>query len=149
MHDVVEWFTAELEHAVIDTRAERAKERNFRASAGVEARVRFLPRAEPLLVKPRAGRDVELHPGDGDRRLQQRVPHARAEGGGRLIDRFVGGRELELEPDDEQADAERQALGRAVRGRVGAAEKHGGVGKRGSRRQKHERGSGGDVAHIE
>jgi hypothetical protein len=104
--------------------------------------VRFLVparliRAQLLAIAATADGGVELHAGDGKRRLQQHVAHAGPQPRRVLQDVFARVGVLELEPDDEQADAERPALGGAIGRRCRAADEHGGV-REGWRRRHHE-----------
>ena len=102
------------EHAVVDARPQRTDQRDLHAAAGVDAEDRLAEVPKAFLVHPAAGREVRLEARDRDRRLEQHVAHAGAQSRRRLGEIFDVFAVLELESDDEQAGAEREATVPAV-----------------------------------
>src|SRR5262245_49687360 len=100
-------LTPQIENPVIQPGTNRPYQGNLRATASVESYVRFLTRIQALTIDAGSGREVRLKPRDWKGSLEQDVPHARAQRGCQVFQRFSSVEELELESDDEQTNADR------------------------------------------
>ena len=96
----------QVENPIVDARAKRAGRCDLCAAAGVQQKGCLLIVAESLAIVPRAGREVELKAGMPtvcSEHVARRRPERRASAASDLPTML---RVLELEPDDEQADAD-------------------------------------------
>jgi hypothetical protein len=132
-------LAVQLHHPIVQPHPQRSDQRDLRAPSGIHREVGLLE-VDPfqfLAIDAGAGRRIELHAENRDRRLQEHVAAARCERRQPAAFVLTGLRVLELDPDDQEPDAD----GGATKGLTFVvhlrADERGQIGERGGGLAEH------------